>query len=40
MWIKNINNKNQKSYINIKNINLNNMIASKIKILTISNNKN
>ena len=39
MWIKNINNKGQKNYINIKNINLNNMIASQIKILTISDNK-
>ena len=39
MFIKNINNKNQKSYINIKDINLNNMIASNIKILTISDNK-
>tara|TARA_Y100000590_G_C15568504_1_gene957601 strand:- start:6 stop:1085 length:1080 start_codon:yes stop_codon:yes gene_type:complete len=37
MWIKNLNNKNQKNYINIKNINLNNMIASQIKILTIGN---
>ena len=39
MWVKNISNNNQKSYINIKNINLNNMIANKIKILTITNDK-
>ncbi len=38
MWIKNVSNKDQKSYINIKKINLNNMIANDIKILTISNN--
>ena len=38
MWIKNVSNKDKKSYINIKNINLNNMIANDIKILTISDN--
>ena len=39
MWIKNISEDKEKSYINIKNINLNNMIAENIKILTISENK-
>ena len=40
MWIKNISKNEEKNYINIKNINLNNMIAKNIKILTISENKN
>ena len=39
MWIKNISEDEEKSYINIKNINLNNMIAKNIKILTIKENK-
>lgn len=39
MWIKNISKNEEKNYINIKNINLNNMIAKNIKILTISENK-
>ena len=39
MWIKNISEDEQKNYINIKNINLNNMIAKNIKILTITENK-
>ena len=34
MWIKNISKEDEKNYINIKNINLNNMIAKNIKILT------
>ena len=39
MWIKNISKDNEKNYINIKNINLNNMIAKNIKILTNTENK-
>ena len=39
MWIKNISKENEKNYINIKNINLNNMIAKNIKILTITENQ-
>ena len=39
MWIKNISKNEEKNYINIKDINLNNMIAKNIKILTISKNK-
>lgn len=40
MWIKNISNKNEKSFINIKNINLNNMEIRDIKILNISKKSN
>ena len=39
MWIKNISKNKEKNFINIKNINLNNMIAKNVKILTISENK-
>ena len=37
MWIKNISENNNKNFINITKINLNNMNAEKIKILNVSN---
>ena len=40
IWIKNITNKNEKNYINISLINLDNMNADGIKILNINQNEN
>ena len=36
LWIKNLKNKNEKYFINISNINLKNMNAEDIKIISIS----